>query len=120
MNISKMENLRTLMDILDNYNDTIVENDYLKGCNAIKNLHITLNNSPVERVCTLTLNRKIGVLLTKVNEINPDFIPLMTPPYTSFHLERLEWICRSLRIDPDYVYTCAIEQLSSSHGLFFN
>lgn len=115
-----MENLRTLMDILDNYNDTIIENDYLKGCDAIKNLHITLCSSHDMRVYTLTLNRKIGVLLNKVNEVNPDFIPLLSPPYTLFHLERLEWICRSLRIDPEFVYTCAIEQLSSSHSLFFN
>lgn len=115
-----MENLRTLMDILDNYSDRIAENDYLKGCNAIKNLHRSLYSSPIEKAYTLTLNRKIGVLLSKVNEVNPDFIPLLSPPYTLFHLQRLEWICRSLRIDPKYVYICAIEQLSSSHGLFFN
>lgn len=115
-----MQNLRTLMEILDSYNDTITENDYLKGCNAIKHLHRTLYDNPVEGVYALTLNRKIGVLLNKVNEVNPDFIPLLSPPYTLFHLERLEWICRSLRIEPEYVYTRAIEQLSSSHGLFFN
>lgn len=66
------------------------------------------------------MNGKIGVLLIKVNEVNPDFIPFLSPLYTLFHLECLEWICRSLRIDPEYVYTCAVEQVSSSHGLFFN
>ena len=106
---NNMENVKTLMQILDKYNHQMTDGDYLKGCDSVKSLYLKL--SQLNDTKYLTLNNKVIALLHKLNEVNPDFTPIITTPYTHEHLQHLEWICRKIYIDPEKVYEHASEQL---------
>lgn len=110
-----MEQVKCLMSIIDKYSDAMTDNDYLHACDTLKKLHTFHINIP--KKC-LTINRKMRVLLHKIDQVSPDMMPIFAQPYTVNQIEYAEWICRELNIDINHAYDQAREQLNSSHSIF--
>ena len=94
-----MDPVRRLMDIIDTYAEGMSNNDYLQACDILKRLH-TSRTTPRR----MPLKKKMKLVLHKIDEVDPDMVPIFAHPYTRAQLEYAEWICQELNIDVDQLY----------------
>lgn len=95
-----MDPVRRLMDIIDTYAESMSNNDYIQACDILKDLHAN-NVVPLRRI---PLKKKMKILLHKIDEVDPDMVPIFAHPYTQSQLEYTEWICSELCIDVARLY----------------
>ena len=111
-----MEQVKRLMAIVDKYSDDMSNNDYLQACNLLHYLHNYVHTHRPKM--SLTINKKMRILLHNIDQINPDMVPIFTTPYTHSQIEYAEWLANELNIDVDRIYAQAREQFTSSHAMF--
>ena len=107
-----MEHVFTIMSIIDENKEKLREGDYVKLCRSMRELYATQSKS--KKKPKLSLNRKMSILLQYLYENDPEYMPILSRPYTSDNLRYTEYLC-SHTTDVASLYNDAAEHMGSTH-----